>query len=78
MSGRSGIVADAIPMTLFIGAGILNPQAWLIGPLLPMVGLLATLVAPVHGIWMGSAQPLLNAEGLTGPASGRSHPAHSA
>ncbi len=59
-SRRWGIVVGVALVALFICAGFLNAEAWLMGSLASTVGLMGTLVAlvawPVHGVWLGLTQ----------------------
>lgn len=60
MARRSGVVAAVVLVALFVGAGILNAGAWLMGSQASTLNLVGTLVAliawPVHGVWVGSTQ----------------------
>lgn len=57
MTRRTAIVAGVVLVALFIGAGILNADAWLMGSPASPVGMVGTLIAlvawPVHGVWAG-------------------------
>lgn len=57
---RGDIIAGLALVVLFVGAGILNAESWLMGSQASTTGLVATLVAlvawPAHGVWRGLAR----------------------
>ncbi|MDR0849515.1 MAG: hypothetical protein LBN10_10860 [Propionibacteriaceae bacterium] len=60
ITGRAGIIVRVLLVVLFIVAGIVNAESWLMGYRASAMGLASTLIAlaawPIYAVWVGLAR----------------------